>query len=164
MRIVVGGTRVVFITNDHAYKIAIPFQLFVVRGLKIALSRKKRRHVIQKYPHPVSGILLRGIFAGLVDNRNEHRYYCASKDPRVMPVTKKLFWGFVIAQEKGLPVSPRELIREDRLHALAGRDCDLHDQSQFCRTRRDGRIVVVDYGKTLAIEFLMSLPAMERPS
>lgn len=161
MEIRQGATRVVILTGDNAIKIAkIRFLHFLGRVMALIFSRNERKGLVERHGKaPLRGIK-NGIFPGRAANLNEYRYYMASKDPRVMPVLKKMLWGLVVIQQKGIPVSPAELAGNYPFQTAEKDTCDLARAEQFCRRTGDLKIVLVDFGMESTVEFLQATMSM----
>ena len=150
-----GATRVVILVGNHAIKVGrIKFLHFLGRVMALIFSCSERKGLIERHGQaPLRGIK-NGIFPGLEANLNEYRYYMESKDPRVMPVLKKMLWGLVIIQQRGVPVSPAELAANHPFQMAEDDTCDLARAEQFCWRTEDLRIVLVDFGMARTVEFL----------
>jgi len=153
-----GATRVVILARGNAIKVGkIKFLHFLGRVMALIFSRNERKGLIERHGKAKLRGVENGIFPGRAANLNEYRYYMASKDPRVMPVLRKLFWGLVIIQPRGLPVSPAELA-ESHLFATTGEDDtrDMQRAEQFCRHPETHEIRLADYGMQGTVEFLQA--------
>jgi len=104
--------------------------------------------------NPFSALWKR-LSVGIVANRNEYRYYNLHKDPRVMPVIHQWLGGFVVIQQKGDPVSYDEVMSEVPKELLTD-EYDLQAARQFCRSRSDRRVVLVDFGQETTTNFLQT--------
>lgn len=156
MKIVGNGcTRIVILTEKCAIKIArFPFVHLVQKGMAFIFSPGKRSVLNEKHGNmPITAFKNR-VFAGVKANRNEYRYSASHDDPRVMPVVKQLFGGLVIIQQKGTPVSPREIDKEGL--AIAGQDHELERADQFCRNPATRQVVIIDFGEESTIKLLES--------
>jgi hypothetical protein len=151
-----GSTRLVVLVGDKAVKIAKirlrdPFR----RLLGFFFFQRTRRDLLSKYSHAPIKCVGNRIFIGIAANRNEYRYYTSTKDSRVMPVQKQLFGGLVIIQERGLPVTPDEFMKDclsisgDEIHDMTG----IH---QFCRRFGTRQIVLIDFGNEETTKFLVA--------
>ncbi len=95
---------------------------------------------------------------GVICNRNEHRYFIATNDCRVMPVRKIWLGGFVIIQERGQAVSYDELHQECEIFkmnlARINPDNDLSGESQYAR-HPNRKIYLIDYGPLIITNILL---------
>lgn len=138
MQIKCGTTRVVLLLGNHAIKIAKIRFLFFLRPIKDLLFNKERRkHLVAKYACSPRKLARNSIAPGFFANRNEYRYSRLGKDSRVMPVKKQFLWGFVIVQERGIPILPEEFPAVCPLQGLEDGNHDLNHAHQFCRRPGD---------------------------
>jgi len=94
----IGGTRFVFMTESHAYKIARVRPLkFLVRLLKTCFSKSSRERYRLIYGFNFSGHW-HYVFAGYYANKREAGY--TVMDDRVSRVVKVLFRGLVVVQQR----------------------------------------------------------------
>lgn len=157
MRLTYGKTRIVFLCGGHAYKFGKIRPLrFACRLILMLFSEHRRMHFYEKYGRKFWAAAWNDVFAGPIANRNEYLYYKDSHDERVMPTTKCLLHGWLVIQERGVPVGEHELASDSRVHQLVG-SCETRCARQFARSRTDARIRLIDYGRTETTDFLKSV-------
>ena len=151
MRIKLGGTRIVFLTDSYAIKIArIRPVRFIFRILLLLFSRSRRTHFLVKYGPGMGTAILRDIFAGLYSNRGEYEYYRESRDARIAPTLSIFFAGMVAIQPRGADVHcPVDLVISDYID---GEKTEVCDAEQFKKIGR--RILLVDYGRRSTVKAL----------
>lgn len=151
-----GQTRFVVLTGECAIKFArLRAFRFLFRLPLLIVSKKRRRHFFEKYGNSFLVAMKNDIFAGVIANRKEYEYSASCVDSRVMPIRVKLIWGWIVIQERGLPVSLSEIAKESPLKcpfSIRGKS-HLSDPHQFCRNSV-GKIVLVDYGNEETQMFL----------
>ena len=156
MKIIHGGTRIVVLKEDIAIKIGKirPMRTFS-KLLSLAFSKRRRDCFFAEYGEKFLLAAFRFLFVGIWINRNEFFYYQQHKDERVAPTIRMLFFGWIIIQERGLPVSKGELEHNHPLDQKIVKDRanDLEEHRQYCSY--GDQIKVVDYGNKLTIEALL---------
>ena len=144
MRVSFGGTRVVLIVGDKAYKIA-KFRLFalVTKLAKMLFVRREFNRLYEKYKHNKSRILFRVFFAGLRANWAEWRYWNRTNDIRCSPALDLWLYGLVLVQKSVEAVDESEVLSSS-LYSLWHADEEFAKPSQYGRDE-GGNIVIVDY-------------------
>jgi len=136
-----GSTRFVFLVGKRAFKFArISLVRFVGRILLFPfLGHRWKASMSQALYHYILG--------GITCNQNEYAYYERTHDVRVMPTRQIFFWGWLIVQDRGAPVSQREMLFEYPFgrDLLLRDEIDMNTAKQFAR-HRNGRVLLVDYG------------------
>lgn len=157
MRTYLGGTRVVILVGRYAVKIVrIRVLHALIKAVAFFISKDARRALLRRHGHAPVVAIGRSVFVGLLANRNEHRYSRRfPDDPRVMRVYGRLFWGLVIIQERGFPVSHAEFAAECPLKHPLGDVVEYIRKDQYCRRVSDDRVVLVDFGNKAATDFLL---------
>ena len=136
-----GSTRFVFLLGRKAFKFA---RISLIRLLARILLFPFLGHL---WKAPMGQALYHYLLGGIICNQNEYLYYQRTKDVRVMPTRRMFFWGWLVVQDRGAPVSQKEMLFEYPF----GRDLLLRDEidantaKQFAR-HRNGRVLLVDYG------------------
>ncbi len=148
--ILCGGTRIVVLWGDKAFKIARlrPVRLLLRMLLFPFQSASKRARFYNRYGHIPKG-LVNYVVWGLMANRNEFEYWNQTHDSRVMPVTSRFIGYLVIVQTRGEPVSDSELHDSHPLGTISREfrpTVRYGLRHQFAKRR--GRVFLVDYGET----------------
>ncbi len=144
-----GSTRFVFLLRGKAFKFArVSLIRFVARILLFPFLG-------QRWKAPMGQALYHYIFGGIICNQNEYAYYQRTHDLRVIPTRQIFFWGWIIVQDRGIPVSQREMLFEYPFgrDLLLRDEIDMNTAKQFAR-HRNGRILLVDYGTLEACDAL----------
>lgn len=156
MRTYLGGTRFVILAGRYAVKVArIRVLHVVVKCCAFLVSKDARTALLRRHGHAPVAAAGKSMFVGLSANRNEHRYSRRFPgDPRVMRVYGRLFWGLVIIQERGIPVSHAEFVAECPFECRPDVSVEYIRRDQYCRRASDNRVVLVDFGNEEATDFL----------
>ncbi|MFA5643900.1 MAG: hypothetical protein WC928_00010 [Patescibacteria group bacterium] len=154
MKIKTGKTRIVFLVDNFAIKIAKPrfIRLFFRILSFYFVSKRSRDGYYKTYGRPSFNSFKRYALYSFYANLNEYNYSKKFNDPDIMPVIKKYIFGWIIVQYKGESfknsfVSPFENIKNRK---LSPETTGLH---QYCFF--NGRYLIVDYGDDSTIEDLI---------
>jgi hypothetical protein len=144
VRIHAGGTRVVLVVGDRAYKIAKFRPLKVLDRLcAMSVDKKEFDRLYQKHRHNKFGIMMRVFCAGLRANWAEWRYWNRTHDSRCSPSIALWLGGLVLVQCSVESVDDDEVLSSPLRH-LWETDEEFAKPSQFGRDV-EGNIVIVDY-------------------
>jgi hypothetical protein len=150
-----GGTRFVLLFNDYAIKIG-KFRLInlIKKCIQIGIfNNKKEKQKLESKTFCES--FYKCLFAGLHANKIEFEYYDKHRDPRVMPTIRKFLGGWIIVQIRGEPITETEVSEWHFPENINKNYYDIRRAEQFCRDK-DGKIVLVDYGKNITTQLLSS--------
>jgi len=155
IKILCGNKRIILLVGTSAIKIGkIRLIRCVSRFFILPFSLRLRERFFKKYGPTWREAIIRDLFAGLLSNRNEYRYFQEHKDDRVMPTISQFLLGSVVVQLRGQPISGEEIIKEfPQYQSDAYRKADICTSTQFCR-HPDGTIKIVDYGEPTTISLL----------
>jgi hypothetical protein len=147
-----GNTRFVVLTKTKAYKIArIRPVAFLGRIFMLCLnSTEKRKKFTQKYgSFPLC--VWKYVMAGMYANLNECIYSSSFCDDRRVMHTQRLYHGLIVVQDRGTPVTDKELQEENPFYPVLPVCVGTEGSQTFLQTRQfvrneNGSIVLVDYG------------------
>ena len=146
--ILCGGTRIVMLCGDKAYKLARfrPLRLFCRMLLFPFQTRKKQKQFYERYGRfPMS--FWHYITVGFTINRTEYEYWQHTHDTRVMPAVGKFMGYFIIVQMRGERISAAEFRMNDLFGDLSRQtyfDLQCDKPHQFAK--REGKVLLIDYG------------------
>ena len=149
MKLTYGNTRLVLLTRKRAIKFARIRPLRCLFRIVLSpFSVKVRERALSKYGDDLFQRIINDLFAGIIANRNEYRYSNNFNDKRIMPTLKQFWYGLVVVQSRGLPVSSVEM---NKIQLFYGYTIEPHadttDPCDFCRKRKGGKILLIDYGR-----------------
>ena len=152
-----GGTRIVVLLGNKAYKIARfrPIRLLCRMLLFPFQTKRKQTKFYQRYGElPTS--LWNYIVVGFTINRTEFEYWNRTHDSRVMPVVDRFVGYFIIVQMRGKEVLADEFRMNDLFGSLplaAYHELQCDKLHQFVKL--DGKILLIDYGDKYTVKALM---------
>jgi hypothetical protein len=154
MKIKTGSTRIVFLVDNFAIKIAKPrFVRLLFRILSFYFVSKRSRDGYHKTYGKLSFYSFKKYaLYNFYANLNEYNYSKKANDPDVMPVIKKYLFGWIIIQRRGEDpkkdfVNPFRKIKEIKLSS------ETIGSHQYCFL--DGKWLIVDYGDDETIKDLI---------
>jgi hypothetical protein len=154
MKIKTGRTRIVFLVDNFAIKIAKPrFIRLLFRMLSFYfVSQRSRDGYYKTYGRPSFQSFKKYALCSFYANLNEYNYSKKFNDPDIMPVIKKYLFGWIIIQYKGEDVknnfvNPFGKIKDIE---LSPETTGLH---QYCFL--NGKYLIVDYGDDSTIQDLI---------
>ena len=158
--ILCGGTRIVVLWGDKAFKIARfrPIR-FLCRMIVLPFQAKRKHDIFrQRYGH-FHESMLNYICAGLLANRGEFEYWQRTADSRVVSIHRQFFRCTVIVQPRGISVTTDELEKGSPFSSFPEelQKAIRHDQPyQFIKIQ--GKIYLTDYGDPETRAALISIP------
>lgn len=142
-----GYTRVVFVGDRYAYKLAQVRPLRTLLVAILAIFSSGRREVLAKRYHAeFFPALWRYLFAGLYANRAEMSYWDETQDERCVPIVGARFGGMLVVQPRAEPMSI-EQVKSSGLATMLDVE-ELTTSSQYGLYRGVARIVDYAHWRT----------------
>ena len=164
MRIAIGSTRIVILTNNYAIKIArFRFVRPIVQLVRHFINGEVKKRLQKFDANPVAGGL-KYLFAGVRANQTEWYVYNTLKLDILAPTLWSMR-GFINIQRRGETVSMLQM-RAHVIHRLLIlhpiQDSDVFQTCQFCKIKK--RVVLADYGRMDLIPALLFYKKLKSPA
>lgn len=144
MRICAGYTRIVLLTEAHAYKIARIRPLKLVLKLFAIICLPTHFYALhEKYDFRTSVALWKYLWAGWYANRAEVRLWRETRSQVYMPVLTQFLGGLIIVQPRARPVTFVDIQRSDLSRFLLSGDSELTAVHQYGHYA--GSVRLLDY-------------------
>tara|TARA_B100000508_G_scaffold113034_1_gene91526 strand:- start:93 stop:563 length:471 start_codon:yes stop_codon:yes gene_type:complete len=142
LRIKLGCTRLVVLSDGYAYKIARIRPLKVLlKLLAISVLTRQCWDLQNRYHHDVLIALWRYLFAGWYANQAELQHWQCTRDERCVPVVGSFLGGLVIVQARADPVTMYEVQNSSVGFCLTKTElAKPHQYGWF-----EGKVRIVDY-------------------
>lgn len=143
MKLRIGGTRLVLVTENRAYKIARFRPLKpIVKIVMSVLNKKEFIRLYEKHGDSKFKVIIKSLLAGLLANRAEWRKWSDGHSNDFNPVLKIWLGGLVICQPRARRVTEQDILKSPLRHWYV-EDEELSRPDQYGRLA--GQIVLVDY-------------------
>lgn len=143
MKLRLGGTRIVLVTENRAYKLARfrPLKTFF-KIVTSVLVKKEFVRLYEKHRSSKFSIIIKSLLAGMLANRAEWRKWQESQSDEFVPVLDMWLLGLVIVQPRARRVTTEDVLESPLRHWY-------EEDEEFSRSEQygsiDGKVLIVDY-------------------